>query len=254
MPRNMARADIDAPLTPCKSRPIWNDSAMCLPRTCSSRPTPLHWPAAACFGKAFIEQLIACDETETRIARRDVLQGLGDISADDEVCLHPLPQIEADQRIPGGCTIRCGVGIGDGQSLLAEILKSQAAVVTIQCRVPGPQHKVPNRVGESAAGDTMTGGLEQSRALHIGRQQHVKRRTVCDLRIKHSGRGRTHANGLPRLSLETRGKIVYSCLEIACHRDCDGLGTSIGCEHAEPASHKRGEDASGHGYRDLIWT
>ena len=108
------------------------------------------------------------------------MQCLRDIFTDDKAATQRFPESRSFQERSGGCAVRSGLRVCDGDASPVIAPQSLAAVV----HLPRPQHESAERIGKSRIGDGRPRVFEALRSLGIRSQQYVERCAIHYLRIE----------------------------------------------------------------------
>jgi hypothetical protein len=130
--------------------------------------------------------------------------------------------------------VRGRFGIGDGQVREVARLEHGASRIDV-VGLGRPQHETADGVGKAAFGDGMAFCFQPRRRFVIGRQQHLERRTVADLRIEFAGGAVRQDSLVARVFLKLRGQLFHRAGEIGGHRHLDfaSMGRSQASHHGK---------------------
>src|SRR5690606_2907781 len=142
-----------------------------------------HDPARADFHSGDLPER---DEAEFGIAGFHELEGLSNGLALNNPCLQCVVDTQRLQDLKRCEAIRGGFRIGDGD--LPEFAGSKRCRSRNQIRIRRVQHELADGIGEDRAPHAKAGLDRPCRALGIGGEKHVERRTLGDLGVELAGR------------------------------------------------------------------
>jgi hypothetical protein len=199
------------------------------------------------------------DDAALAAAGERELRGLGDVVAEDEMGLQPLPQAGCAQRLFGGAAIGRMLGIGDGEA--ADLPGLQRGADRLHPRL-SPQRRAGGREQHDAADGIELTPVTRVAALgeakdegFVGGEEHLDRAALLDLAGDVAGGAEGEPHLLPGLrpelgcdlcqgELQVRGAGDQRRLRLAL--SLRGCGQWHGEQRGQGNSAKRGREARRH--------
>ncbi len=109
--------------------------------------------------------------------------------------------------------------IGDRQAFELPCLQ-HVRIAVDDTWLRAPEHQGADRIGEAAAGDGETVGLELLGSIGVGREEQIEGRPLADLRVERTARARARRQRVAARGLVGLGKLLQRAQEIGGDRTC----------------------------------
>ena len=177
------------------------------------------------------EELRKGDEADLRVPGVDELERLGDAVALDDLTLQGVIDAERLHRLDRSGAVGSGGRVGDRD--FRERARLQRLLALGHVDDLAPEHELADRIGEKAFPNRKAGVDGRLRPLLVGRQEHLERGVVGDLRQEGAGGAEAQNRVMAGLLLEQGGDLLGRLGEVGRDRDIGLAGFRLRCEHSQ---------------------